>query len=317
MPQDIVVQALKSLGFQGSIEKDFPLSNVVYYRIGGPADYFVCPKGEADIEIALKYFSKQKIPIQIIGGGTNLLVRDAGMRGAVIYLGTGLVGELQVLEENDDEILIRIPAHWAKSQILKIALEKSWAGLEFSAGIPGTLGGAVWMNAGTKWGSYENVIESVKFCHPEKGFYTKLKSELGLKYRGHGEGLLDAFTAIVSVDFRLKKTKDPGASRRLVDEILAYRGQRQPLEFANCGSVFKNPPNSERGAGRLIEAAGLKGKQIGQAMVSLKHANFISNLGKATALDVETLIEFCQSEVEKKFGIRLEREVILLGEKSN
>lgn len=305
MAHDKVIQALKSAGFQGSIEKDFPLSQVVYYRIGGPADYFVSPKCEADIDIALKYFTNHKIPLQIIGGGTNLLVRDAGVRGAVIYVGTGLDGELQVLEENNDEILIRIPAHWAKSQILKIALQKSWAGLEFSAGIPGTLGGAVWMNAGTKWGAYEDVIESVKFCHPEKGFFSKLTSELGLKYRGHGEGLMDPSTAIVSIDFRLKKTTDPEASRRLVDEILAYRGQRQPLEFANCGSVFKNPPNSERGAGRLIEAAGLKGKQIGQAMVSLKHANFISNLGKATALDVESLIEFCQSEVEKNSAFTL------------
>jgi UDP-N-acetylmuramate dehydrogenase len=176
------------------------------------------------------------------------------------------------------------------------------------------MGGAVWMNAGTKWGSYSDVIQSVRFVHPEKGIFEKNLSELGLKYRGHGEGLMDHETAILSVDIKLLKNKSPADSRKLVDEILAYRGARQPLEFPNCGSVFKNPQNSEKGSGRLIEAAELKGKQIGQAMISPKHANFILNLGAAKSSDVEALIRLCQEKVLEKFKISLEPEVIILGQ---
>jgi UDP-N-acetylmuramate dehydrogenase len=170
------------------------------------------------------------------------------------------------------------------------------------------------MNAGTKWGSYAEVIETVRFYSVQKGHYEKSCEEMGFKYRGHGEGLLDGRTAVLSADIKLRKDKPREEIRALVDEILRYRGARQPLELPNCGSVFKNPPDSERGAGRLIEASGLKGLRVGQAQVSLKHANFILNLGGAKAAHVEELIARVQEEVFRQQGVRLEREVIYLGE---
>jgi len=299
-------------GFKGKVRKDFRLAPILYYQIGGAAEYFVEPQNINDVLEVLKLSEEKSLPLQIIGGGSNLLVRDGGISGFVLYLGPGLEGEVEILNETSNDIELRVPAHWAKSQILALALQNKWGNLEFSAGIPGTMGGAVWMNAGTKWGAYSDVISGVHFAHPKKGIYRKEILELGLTYRGHGEGLLDSRTAILSVDLKLTRDKN-GKSRNLVDEILIYRGTRQPLERPNCGSVFKNPSNSERGAGRLIEAAGLKGLQVGNAMVSLKHANFIVNLGGATSQDVETLIEKCQTVVEEKFKIKLEPEVIVLG----
>lgn len=300
-------------GLAGSVRYGVPLKDYVYYGIGGPADIFVEPKNETEIQAAIGIFSREKIPFFVLGSGTNLLIRDGGIRGAVLYLGAGLPGAEEILSETASEVHVRIPAHWPKARLLSLGLEKSWAGLEFSAGIPGTLGGAVWMNAGTKWGSYSEVIERVRFFRPSTGFFEKTGAEMDFKYRGHGEGLIDAETVIVSVDLRLPKRADSKESRKLVDEILGYRGSKQPLELRNCGSVFKNPANSDRGAGRLIEGAGLKGTRIGNAMISLKHANFFLNLGSAQAADVEALMELCQRTVLEKFGVRLEAEVIVVG----
>ena len=307
---------MKPLLIDGRVREAVVLKDYLAYRIGGPADIFVEPASDLDIQKTVEYCTEQKLPLTIIGSGTNLLVRDGGIRGVVLFLGAGLPGECETLSQDAASILIRVPAHWPKARLLDWALERNFAGLEFSAGIPGTIGGAVWMNAGTKWGSYSDVIERVKFFKPAVGFFEKSRDEMAFKYRGHGEGLLDANTAIVSVELKLSKTKPGAEIRGLVDEILTYRGGKQPLELPNCGSVFKNPENSERGAGRLIEAAGLKGLREGNAMVSLRHANFILNLGNATGHDVETLIAKVQATVVEKFGIALEREVIFLGERA-
>jgi UDP-N-acetylmuramate dehydrogenase len=286
----------------------------VTYKIGGPADIFVLPQNIEDMCRALDFTQEQKLPFTILGNGSNLLVRDKGVRGVVLYLGSLQEPKVEVLSHEGDTIHIRVPSNCSKARLLDWSLAHGWAGLEFSAGIPGTLGGAVFMNAGTKWGSYGDVIDAVQFYSSEKGLFSLTKDKLGLKYRGHGEGLLDGRTLVLAVDISLKKEEVAGKSRALVDEILSYRGGRQPLELPNCGSVFKNPENSERGAGRLIEAAGLKGHRVGNAQVSLKHANFILNLGGASSGDVEDLIAHIQSTVERKFSVRLETEVIILGE---
>jgi UDP-N-acetylmuramate dehydrogenase len=290
------------------------LAPYVTYKIGGPADIFVMPQSIEDMCRALDFSCEQALPVTLLGNGSNLLIRDKGIRGVVIYLGSLKEGRIEILSEDANQIMIRVPANLSKAHLLDWSLLHNLSGLEFSAGIPGTLGGAVFMNAGTKWGSYSNVIEAVQFYSLKKGLYTVLKDGLGLKYRGHGEGLLDGKTIVLSVDLLLKKEVDSKKSRNLVDEILGYRGMRQPLEYPNCGSVFKNPENSEKGAGRLIEAAGLKGIRVGGAQVSLKHANFILNLGTATASDVETLIKKIQKEIFEKFSIQLETEVIILGD---
>ncbi len=295
----------------GRVKENELLASHVYYRVGGPADLFVEPSNEEDIRIAIEFARAEGLPLTVIGAGTNLLVRDGGLEGLCLYLGAGLRGEIEILQENDDFVRVRVPSHWAKSRLLDESLRRGWGGLEFSAGIPGTVGGAVYMNAGTKWGSYGEVIESVRLFSSDLGFYEKSNAEMGFRYRGHGESVLRPWTVVVSADFKLPKRLTTQIAA-LADEILTYRGSKQPLELPNCGSVFKNPPSGP-GAGRLVEACGLKGLCVGGAQVSLKHANFILNARHATATDLETLIEKVAAAVKEQKGVELEREVIILG----
>lgn len=302
-------------GFRGKVFENKELKDLVTFRIGGPADFVLLPSDENDVKAVVEACSWQSIPLTIIGSGSNLLVRDKGIHGAVLYLGHSDYGHITEIGREGFFVDLDVSSQVTKAHLLDYAIKNNLAGLEFSAGIPGALGGAVYMNAGTKWGSYSEVITSVKFFHPNRGFYTLKIEELGLKYRGHGEGLFDDGVIVISVQMRLKQENSNVSIRERVDEILTYRGQKQPLELPNCGSVFKNPENSRRGAGRLIEACGLKGKVIGGAQISLKHANFILNLGNASSEDVEGLISFIQQTVYKEFKIRLETEVIVIGEK--
>jgi UDP-N-acetylmuramate dehydrogenase len=237
--------------------------------------------------------------------------------GLSVFMGPTQSLRPQVLSEDDRSVRVRVRAEDAKADVLDWAMDRRLVGLEFSAGIPGTMGGAVYMNAGTKWGSYGEVIEGVHLFSLSQGRLYKKAEEMGFKYRGHGEGLMSDGAVVTFVDLKLRKASDPVEfenSRSKVDEILIYRGTRQPLDYPSCGSVFKNPENSPRGAGRLIEASGLKGLRRGQAMVSLKHANFILNLGGAKAADVNGLIEDIRDRVEKDHGIRLDPEVVRLGD---
>jgi UDP-N-acetylmuramate dehydrogenase len=294
----------------GGLRESVGLYQYATYRIGGAADIFFEPKNESDLIKALQYVHKSGISFFILGSGSNLLIDDAGYRGVVFNLGPSVKSKITVLREDAEHVWLRVPAWYSKAQLLSDALNHSWAGLEFSAGIPGTLGGAVYMNAGTKWGAYADVIESVRMYHVTQGLVEKPVAEMGFRYRGHGEASLGKDSIVVSVDLKLIKRVQMQTSKDLVQEILAYRGDKQPLERPNCGSVFKNPENSDRGAGRLIEAANLKKRCIGGAMFSDKHANFILNVDRATSDDVKSLIDLAQSEVSKNFSISLEREVI-------
>ena len=305
--------------FRGTVEENFLLSDIVAYRIGGPARYYLKPESDLDFQYALEIARDKSIPLFILGSGSNLLVSDKGFEGIVLAMNPREKSSLEnlpveILEEDEDSVCIRAPAHLAKASLLDYSIQKKWSGLEFSAGIPGTLGGAVYMNAGTKWGTYGEVIESVCFYSLAKGLYELKNQEIGFKYRGIGEGLLDGQTAVLSVVMRLKKNVSINNIRKTIDEIYIYRGQKQPLELPNCGSVFKNPENSEKGAGRLIEASQLKGQEVGDAQVSLKHANFILNKGRARASDVKSLIFKIQDTVMNDYQILLETEVIMLGD---
>jgi UDP-N-acetylmuramate dehydrogenase len=294
------------------VRESVALAPYATYRIGGAADVLVEAPSELELIRALQYVHKSGISFFILGSGSNLLIDDRGFRGVVFNLGPSLPAHIEVRREDDEHVWIRVPAWYSKAQLLADALDRSWAGLEFSAGIPGTLGGAVYMNAGTKWGAYADVIESVRLYHVQQGVIEKTAAEMGFRYRGHGEASLGRESIVLSVDLKLVKRAQMQTSKDLVQEILAYRGDKQPLERPNCGSVFKNPENSERGAGRLIEAAGLKRHRIGGAMISDKHANFILNVDHASSADIKSLIALVQAEVEKQFSIALEREVIFV-----
>ena len=294
------------------VRESVSLAPYATYRIGGAADVLIEAPSELELIRALEYVHKSGISFFILGSGSNLLIDDRGFRGVVFNLGPSLPATIEVRREDEEHVWIRVPAWYSKAQLLSDALDRSWAGLEFSAGIPGTLGGAVYMNAGTKWGAYADVIDSVRLYHVQQGVIEKSVAEMGFRYRGHGEASLGRESIVLSVDLKLVKRDHMQTSKDLVQEILAYRGDKQPLERPNCGSVFKNPENSERGAGRLIEAAGLKRHRIGGAMISDKHANFILNVDHASSADIKSLIAHAQAEVEKNFSIALEREVIFV-----
>lgn len=306
-----------STKFAGTFRENENLAQHVYYRIGGSADLWVRPQNIADLKIVFDFVKKSHLPYFILGSGTNILVDDHGFRGVIIAMAADPGAIFSQADDDTQSVVWDVPAVMPKSRLLELAFKNKLSGLEFSAGIPGTMGGAVFMNAGTKWGSYADCIEDVTLVHPEHGESNKTREQMGFRYRGLGEGVLDGRTVVESVRVRLRKIGDRAGSLRLIDEILAYRGERQPLERPNCGSVFKNPPpdaNSQgRGAGRLIEAAGLKGRRLGNAMVSTQHANFIWNMGDARAADVAQLIAEIQSEVHRRFGVQLEREVVYLG----
>lgn len=300
------------------MQRDVLLGEYAAYAVGGKADYFFEAHDEEGLLKTLEWATTQKIPYFVLGSGTNLLIRDGGFRGLVVYLGPKTrTWKIEKISSDEDGAVsvYRVPSAFSKAELLDFSLREGYEGLEFSAGIPGTLGGAVFMNAGTRWGSYASVIKSVRVWDSKKGLLTKSVEEMGFKYRGHGEESLPRGSVILSVDLELRKSQDGAArSRALVDRILSYRGSRQALERPNCGSVFKNPENSARGAGRLMEASGLKGHRIGQAQISTKHANFILNLGSAKAADIESLIRHAQAEVMQQQKVQLDTEVIFVGE---
>ena len=298
--------------FTGSARKNVDLAPLTYYRIGGPAAVVVEVESFKDLEQALKLIAKHQIPFWILGSASNLLIADVGLKGVVIRIANADERVISKQREEGDFVWLRVLASCAKATLLDYAVEHCLEGLEFSAGIPGSLGGAVAMNAGTKWGHYAQVIEEVEFCSLDRGVFTLSNKDIGFRYRGLGEGILDDNTIVFAMTLKLKKSKDNIAIKNKVNEILSYRGFKQPLELPNCGSVFKNP-EAGPGAGRLIEACGLRGTQIGQARVSTKHANFIQNLGEAKAADVKNLIEHIQKVVLQEKKVKLETEVRLLG----
>lgn len=302
-------------GLSGRLERDKNLSSIVAYKIGGAARFFYTPTDSQDLLKFLELIEKHSLPLFILGSGTNLLVSDCGFDGVVLWMGPSIGNsekDIKVISETNDSLVVQVPAYFSKAQLLDIAIKNSWGALEFSAGIPGSLGGAVFMNAGTKWGSYGEVIEEVELVSLKKNIYTLKNEEIGFKYRGHGEGLLDGKTIVSSVKLKLKKNTPRSQILKKIDDIYSYRGQKQPLELPNCGSVFKNPAKSDKGAGRLIEACNLKGTVVGGAEISLKHANFILNKGDAKAADVRELIARIQDTVFAKFQIKLEPEVIFV-----
>ena len=301
--------------------KNIPLKSKVSFKIGGSADYFSEPSNEKELISILKFCCDHQAPYFLLGSGTNLLIRDGGLRSFVVHLSQLEVeNQIEFLSSVNntkpgDTVLVRVPAFMLKAHLLEWSLREGYEGLEFSSGIPGSVGGGIFMNAGTRWGAYSDIVESARFWSPAKGVYKLSASEMGFKYRGHNESVFGDGAVVLSVDIALRLSLEIEKSHSLVSMILSYRGTRQPLNFPNCGSVFKNPENSKKGAGRMVEACGLKGKRIGGAMLSDKHANFILNVDHASAQDVEDLMALTQQAVQDKFQVLLEPEVIVCGSK--
>jgi UDP-N-acetylmuramate dehydrogenase len=292
-----------------SPQRDAPLAPRTWWQIGGPAEILVKAGTVAEVQAVARAAAAHGAPVFVLGNGTNLLVSDRGIPGIVLQLHR----DLATAEADDDGPTPRIVAGAGTKLVvlLKKALRHGWTGLEVFAGIPGTVGGAVRMNAGARLGETARVLESVDLVLPDGSLRTVPAEDLGLAYR---TAILPAGSIIVRATLRVLPG-DPTEMRAHVDAHLAHRAATQPLDQPSCGSTFRNPPGDH--AGRLIEAAGLKGHRIGDIQVSEKHANFLVNLGGATADDVRRLIEHIEATVHDRFGVALQREVHLAGDWSH
>ena len=284
------------------IKKNEPLKNHTSFKIGGPADEFSEVNNEEEITELIKYAKEKGIPYTIMGNGSNLLVSDKGVRGLVIKLAKGF-DSVEVL---GDKIIAK--AGILLSKLSNVALENELSGIEFASGIPGTLGGAIYMNAGAYGGEIKDVVEKVTYLSDGE-IKTATKDDLDFGYRhSRFSGTEDI---VLSAEIQLKKA-DKAEIRAIMDDFKERRCSKQPLSMPSAGSTFKRPEGYF--AGKLIEDAGLKGKTIGGAQVSEKHSGFVVNKGDATAQDVLDLIKFIQDTVYEKFGVKLETEVKMLGE---
>lgn len=285
--------------FRGHIALSEPLSKYTSIRIGGPADYYLEPADKEDTVAIIAFLQQKQFPFMIIGRGSNLLVSDEGIRGAVINLETGL----SAIRVEQDRVFA--DAGVSMARFVDFCVQRGYKGVEMLAGIPGTLGGALIMNAGAYGGEISDHLVDVEVLRNGVLLYLK-KEEVGFAYRRSGLQR----DIILGASFRLPQgqKEEIMAIRK---ELLMKRNRAQPLNYPNSGSMFKNPPGQF--AAKLIEEAGLKGRRLGDAQVSEKHANFIVNLGAATAQDVLGLIELVRRTVLERFQVTLELEVKLLG----
>ncbi len=286
---------------------DEPLSRHTSFRIGGPAAFYAVCENEVELRDVIAICKKDKINYFLLGNGTNVIAPDEGFDGVVIRLGGKLAG-LSVEEDiNDGSALIIAGGGAALTQLAVFALKKGFTGLEFAHGIPGSVGGGVYMNAGAYGGEIADHIVSVKALTPDGKIVVYRKDELELGYRT--SRFVKSGEIVLEASFRLKVF--PRIPIRTMMEIYKMkRIQKQPLDQPSAGSAFKRPEGHF--AGQLIEEAGLKGFRVGGAAVSEKHAGFIVNIGNASASDVETLIKRIQDRVFEKSGVRLEPEIKIM-----
>ena len=280
-----------------------PMAKHTSFRIGGPADVLAQPADEAELAALLKRAAEHAVPVTLIGNGSNLLVRDKGIRGLVIKLSNSF-SDMKALGNE-----LTFGSGISLAMASKKAASLSLSGLEFAVGIPGTIGGAVYMNAGAYDGEMAKVVTSVRVMDRE-GKISELKaSELAFAYRH--TALQNSGLIVTSVTVSLQPGEEESIKAKM-DDFSQRRIAKQPLELPSAGSMFKRPPGYF--AGTLIEQTGLKGYTVGGAQVSQKHAGFVVNVGGATAKDVLQLISDVQSKVFAAHGVRLEPEVLVLGE---
>ena len=297
-----MMAAQQTQHWQGELRRDEPMAKHCSWRCGGVARRFYIPVDAHDLGVFLPGLAADE-PVVWIGLGSNLLVRDGGFPGTVISL-HGVLADLDWL----DETTLRAGAGVTCAKVARVSARAGLTGVEFLAGIPGTVGGALAMNAGAFGGETWSHVRAVETIDRTGGLHTRSPDEYSVGYRSvtgpAGEWFLAAHFALAQGDTTQAQAR--------IRELLARRGATQPVQQYSCGSVFRNPPGDH--AARLIEAAGLKGRRIGGAQVSEKHANFIVNADDASASDIETLLELVQETVEREQGVRLQTEVRIVGE---
>ena len=288
---------LRRRGFRGELDAESPLAPFTTWRIGGPAELLASPADLEDLTRAVSWAGERGVPWRVLGNGSNLLVHDHGVRGLVLRL-RKILGDVRI-----DGTRLSAGAGAMFPLVANQAAAAGLAGVEFGAGIPGTIGGAIVMNAG--WHEHEigKFVRRVSFLEPPRQVLEVEGAACGFRYRGSRfrgrPGVVLAAVLELAAD-------EPQAIRERMERFAESRKRGQPTELPSCGSVFLKPPGDF--AGRLIEQAGLKGLRVGDVEVSRKHANFFVNLGRATSADVLALVEHVEREVERRFGVRLERE---------
>ncbi|MBT2214780.1 UDP-N-acetylmuramate dehydrogenase [Virgibacillus dakarensis] len=281
---------------------DEHLKNHTYTRLGGKADFYVTPETYEQVQQIVKLANKDNIPFTMLGNGSNLIVKDGGIRGIVLNL-----QKLASITADGTTVIAQSGARII--DVSRHALAKKLTGLEFACGIPGSVGGALFMNAGAYGGEIKDVLESAVVVNRDGDLLTLAANQLDLEYRS--SNIPDNGYIVLEATFSLQNG-NYDEIKAVMDDLTFKRESKQPLEYPSCGSVFKRPPGYF--AGKLIQDSNLQGKQIGGAQVSLKHAGFIVNKDHASAKQYIDLIHFIQKTVKEKFGVKLEREVKIIGE---
>lgn len=303
MDKNFYNQLVETAGHE-NVKMNENMSNHTSFRIGGPADYFVTPSSVEELQNVISQCQRENVPYYIIGNGSNLLVGDQGFRGVMIQI-VKYFNQIELVENGQ----VKAGAGMMLSRLAVQVAEHNLTGLEFEAGIPGTLGGAVTMNAGAYGGEIKDFLVSVEVLDNQGKVFTLQKEELELGYR---TSILQKKSYVVLSALFFLPQGNKEESLKKIMELNFRRKEKQPLEYPSAGSTFKRPEGYF--AGKLIMDSGLTGYRVGDIMVSEKHCGFVINAGNGTAKDVRTLIQDVQNTVFEKFGVKLETEVKFLGE---
>lgn len=302
------LEHLTRIGLRGELRRREPMRRHVSWKAGGAAERAYVPADLADLQALLRALPAEE-PVLVVGLGSNLLVRDGGVRGTVILLHR-VLNELRLEARDARHGTVYAEAGVASPKVARFAAMHDLLGAEFLAGIPGTVGGALAMNAGCYGSETWDVVEAVNCVTRAGEVVRRAPADFELAYR-HVRSRSPVEEWFAGAWLRLR-AGDGEQARRTIRQLLSRRISTQPLNQPNAGSVFRNPPGDH--AARLIESCGLKGYRVGGALVSPKHANFIVNAGGASAADIEAVIEHVERTVERQTGVRLQREVLIVGE---
>ena len=295
----------KDLSKLGKIYPDAVLSDYTTFKSGGPADVLFAPNNYENAAKAVNFCNKENIPLIVIGAGSNLVVGDRGIRGIVMRISSDVMPKPVIEKKNG---MIFSEAAVMKEDFIKFAVNNSFSGIEFMAGIPGSIGGGIVMNAGTFMGTFIDWLKEITYIDKHGSFHTVKGNSVTAHYRGID---IDSCAVVVSGSFEFPEG-DSSVTQKKIDDIISDRKTKHPWTFPSAGSVFKNPEGSF--AWKLVNDSGLKGYKIGGAQVSELHTNFIVNAGNATSSDIRSLVSHVQKTVFDKFGIELYTEIKMIGE---
>ncbi|MDA3900880.1 MAG: UDP-N-acetylmuramate dehydrogenase [Spirochaetes bacterium] len=291
----------------GKVLVNEPMKNHTSFKTGGPADYLILPESENVAAKLISMLHNEKISYTVLGGCTNLVVGDEGIRGVVIKISDDRPGfnSISIIDENT----IYAAAGVRKSDFIQFAADNGFTGIDFMVGIPGCIGGGIVMNAGTYMGTFSSVLKKVYYINLKgEPSSTEVDSTMGL-YRHLN--LEKECVLITGADFTLPQASDSATVKQAIEAIIDDRKQKHPWEFPSAGSVFKNPENEA--SWKLVNDCGLKGYSIGGAQVSEKHTNFIVNKGGASSAEIRALVAYIQSQVKAKYDIDLHTEIRMIG----